>query len=110
MNRFRAERDTALRKALLDLPRAAIGYSPCSSKISPQSYAQISATLGIPIGNIGPSRGRCLDKLRHHPAIAALINPETPRRDELNGQATVSGCAVVSRSRPSGCWLAGSAG
>ena len=38
---------------------------------------EISARLGIPVGSIGPSRGRCLDKLRHDPAIAALINAGT---------------------------------
>ena len=40
------------------------------------TYAQISARLGIPVGSIGPTRRRCLDKLRRHPAIAALINAE----------------------------------
>jgi RNA polymerase sigma factor (sigma-70 family) len=30
----------------------------------PASYAEISTTLGLPIGSIGPMRGRCLDKLR----------------------------------------------
>jgi hypothetical protein len=40
-------------------------------------YAQISARLGIPAGSIGPSRGRCLEKLRRDPAIAALINAES---------------------------------
>jgi DNA-directed RNA polymerase specialized sigma24 family protein len=40
-------------------------------------YAEISAMLGIPVGSIGPSRSRCLDKLRRDPAIAALINAET---------------------------------
>jgi DNA-directed RNA polymerase specialized sigma24 family protein len=39
-------------------------------------YAQISARLGIPVGSIGPTRRRCLDSLRRHPAIAALINPD----------------------------------
>ena len=39
-------------------------------------YAEISARLRIPIGSIGPSRRRCLDKLRRHPAIAALISAE----------------------------------
>jgi len=38
------------------------------------SYAEISAKLGIPAGSIGPNRSRCLDKLRRHPAIAALFN------------------------------------
>jgi len=40
-------------------------------------YAEISARLGIPAGSIGPSRGRCVERLRRHPAIAALINAET---------------------------------
>ena len=44
----------------------------------PVPYAEISARLGIPVGSIGPSRGRCLEKLRHDPAIAALINAEAP--------------------------------
>jgi DNA-directed RNA polymerase specialized sigma24 family protein len=54
-------------------------------------YAQISAKLGIPAGSIGPRRGRCLDKLRRDPAIAALINPEAASAgSELSSkQATV---------------------
>jgi hypothetical protein len=40
-------------------------------------YAEISARLGIPIGSIGPTRRRCLDKLRRHPAIAALISADS---------------------------------
>jgi hypothetical protein len=39
-------------------------------------YAHISARLGIPIGSIGPTRQRCLQKLRHQLAIAALIHAE----------------------------------
>jgi len=39
----------------------------------PVPYAQISARLGIPIGSIGPSRRRCLDRLRRDPAITALL-------------------------------------
>lgn len=38
----------------------------------PVPYAEISAGLG----SIGPYRGRCVDKLRRHPAIAALISAE----------------------------------
>jgi hypothetical protein len=30
----------------------------------PVPYAEISETLGVPIGSIGPIRGRCLEKLR----------------------------------------------
>lgn len=31
---------------------------------SPPSYAEISASLGVPIGSIGPTRSRLRDKLR----------------------------------------------
>ena len=40
----------------------------------PLPYADISARLGIPVGSIGPNRSRYLDKMRRHPAVAALIN------------------------------------
>jgi len=54
----------------------------------PVLYAQISARLGIPVGSIGPAHARCLDKLRRHPAIAALINADAqPPRRETRGQA-----------------------
>jgi len=71
-----AERHAALRDAFADL-------TPCCQQLlailtadPPVPYAEISARLGIPVGSIGPSRGRCLDKLRRHPAIAALLNAE----------------------------------
>jgi DNA-directed RNA polymerase specialized sigma24 family protein len=69
-----AERNAALGEAFLDLPTACQRLLALLIEDPPVSYAQISDTLGIPVGSIGPSRGRCRDKLRHHPAIAALIN------------------------------------
>ena len=48
-------------------------------------YAQISARLGIPLGSIGPTRRRCLAKLRRHPAIAALPAPN-PREMSRPGK------------------------
>jgi len=45
----------------------------------PVPYAEISARLGIPVGSIGPTRKRCLDKLRRDPAIAALMSTEAAR-------------------------------
>jgi RNA polymerase sigma factor (sigma-70 family) len=38
----------------------------------PTPYTQISAILGMPVGAIGPTRQRCLARLRTTPAIAAL--------------------------------------
>ena len=35
------------------------------------SYAEVAASLGMPIGSIGPTRARCLDKLREALAVAA---------------------------------------
>jgi RNA polymerase sigma factor (sigma-70 family) len=35
-------------------------------------YAEISRTVGRPVGSLGPSRQRLLDKLRRDPHIAAL--------------------------------------
>jgi len=64
-----AERQAALREALLALPP---GYRQLISLFIQDPLvpdAQISATLGIPVGDIGPARRRCLDELRHHPAI-----------------------------------------
>ena len=40
----------------------------------PLPYAEISARLTMPVGSIGPTRSRCLDRMRRYPAIAALIN------------------------------------
>ena len=71
-----AERDAALRQALLELPPGCQQLIALLTADPPVPYAQISARLGIPVGSIGPTRRRCLDKLRRHPAITALINAE----------------------------------
>jgi RNA polymerase sigma factor (sigma-70 family) len=36
------------------------------------SYAQIASDLDIPVGSIGPTRGRCLERLRRSAALAAV--------------------------------------
>jgi RNA polymerase sigma factor (sigma-70 family) len=69
-----AERHAALREAFRDLPPSGQGLILMLIQDPPVPYAEISARLGIPVGSIGPTRSRCLDKLRRHPAIAALIN------------------------------------
>jgi RNA polymerase sigma factor (sigma-70 family) len=33
--------------------------------VSRPDYQSVSTALGMPVGSIGPTRGRCLDKLRH---------------------------------------------
>jgi RNA polymerase sigma factor (sigma-70 family) len=71
-----AERHAALREAFADLPPCCQQLIALLTESPPPSYAQISARLGLPAGSIGPNRGRCLDKLRRHPAITALTNPD----------------------------------
>jgi RNA polymerase sigma factor (sigma-70 family) len=71
-----AERRAALREALGDLPADCQRLIALLIADPPLPYADISARLGIPVGSIGPTRRRCLDKLRRHPAIAALANAE----------------------------------
>ena len=72
-----AERHAALREALAHLPPSCQQLIALLIEDPSVPYAEISARLGIPVGSIGPNRRRCLDKLRHHPAIAALINTES---------------------------------
>jgi RNA polymerase sigma factor (sigma-70 family) len=72
-----AERHAALREAFTDLPPDCQRLIAMLTADPPVPYAEISARLGIPVGSIGPTRRRCLDRLRRHPAIAALINAES---------------------------------
>ena len=67
-----AERHAALREALTDLPPAWQQLMAMLAADPPVPYAEISSRLGIAVGSIGPTRARCLDRIRRHPAIAAL--------------------------------------
>ena len=84
--RLIAERHARLREAFGRL-------SPCCQRLltllideSPIPDAEISARLGIPVGGIGPTRSRCLDKLRRDPAIVALTSAGTAPH-EMPGRA-----------------------
>jgi DNA-directed RNA polymerase specialized sigma24 family protein len=79
--RLMAERHARLREAFSRL-------SPCCQRLltllidePPMPDAEISARLGILADGIGLARGRCLDKLRRDPAIAALTSAGTVPRD-----------------------------
>jgi len=67
-----AERHAALRSAFAEL------QPPCRQLLAmlisdpPCSYSQISETLGIPMGSIGPRRARCLERLRRSDTLIAL--------------------------------------
>ena len=74
-----AERHAVLRAALARLPPNSQQLIALLIEDPPVPYAEISAKLGIPVGSIGPTRRRCLDKLRRDPEIAALINADRMR-------------------------------
>jgi len=69
---LRAERDAALRAAFAELPPRCRELLSMLIRDPPCRYEDISATLGIPIGTIGPVRGRCLERLRLSPHLRFL--------------------------------------
>jgi len=72
-----AERNATLRALFAELPERCQQLLSMLMNDPPYSYAALSATLGIPIGSIGPQRARCLDRLRRSSAFTALVEGET---------------------------------
>jgi RNA polymerase sigma factor (sigma-70 family) len=58
------ERDQVVREALSSLPRRWQRLLELLMADPPTSYADISSELDLPVGSIGPTRGRCLARLR----------------------------------------------
>ena len=58
------ERAQAVREALTRLPWRWQRLLELLMADPPASYAEISDQLGVPVGSIGPTRGRCLERLR----------------------------------------------
>jgi len=97
-----AERHAALREALARLPPGCQRLIGKLIEDPPLTYAQISAALNIPVGSIGPLRGRCLDKLRADPAIVALINADAAVSDPAPARGRAfAGCgSTTARALP----------
>jgi RNA polymerase sigma factor (sigma-70 family) len=58
------ERDQVVRDALSHLPGRSQRLLELLMADPPASYAEISNEMGLPVGSIGPTRGRCLAQLR----------------------------------------------
>jgi len=58
------ERAQAVREALSMLPSRSQRLLELLMADPPVSYTEISDELGLPVGSIGPTRGRCLERLR----------------------------------------------
>lgn len=67
------ERRTAVRDGFVQLSERDQKLLAMLFSDPPTPYADISSTLGMPIGAIGPTRRRCLSRVRRTPAIAALF-------------------------------------
>jgi RNA polymerase sigma factor (sigma-70 family) len=68
-----AERDAALRAAFAELPRGCHELLSVLISDPPLAYADVSAMLGMPVGSIGPTRARCLDRLRRSPHLTDVL-------------------------------------
>jgi RNA polymerase sigma factor (sigma-70 family) len=68
-----AELNAGLRTAFAELPFRCRQLLALLLTDPAPSYAEISAALDIPVGSIGPQRGRCLGRLRRSPALIALV-------------------------------------
>jgi RNA polymerase sigma factor (sigma-70 family) len=78
---LQAERQDALLAALAELPDHARALLLLLMEDPPRPYREISEQLGIPIGSIGPTRARHLQRLRQSPALAGFA-PTTMGGDQ----------------------------
>ncbi len=58
------DRRRALWRAVRQLPQRCQELLRIVAFVRRPDYSEVSATLGMPLGSIGPTRGRCLAKLR----------------------------------------------
>jgi RNA polymerase sigma factor (sigma-70 family) len=71
-----AARAAALRRALGRLPGRCRELLRVLMASPPPSYAEVAAALGLPLGSIGPTRARCLQRLREE--MAGIRNEVSP--------------------------------
>lgn len=71
----RRERSRGLRRAVAGLPPRPRSVLEAMLDRSDDGYAELSQRLGIPIGSLGPTRQRALEKLREDPALVGLMTP-----------------------------------
>jgi RNA polymerase sigma factor (sigma-70 family) len=67
------ERRAALHRALDVVPPSERTIVRMLLAHPAMSYEQLGSTLGVPIGSIGPTRGRCIAQLRRDPHLAGVV-------------------------------------
>ena len=73
---LRAERQQVLREGLAALPAQSRELLVLLVADPPLSYAEIGRRLNMPVGSIGPTRARCLVKLRETAPVVAFLDAE----------------------------------
>ncbi len=82
---LQAERQQALRDGLAELSPRHRELLLLLVADPPLTYEDISSRLGMPIGSIGPTRARCLTRLRNTSALQLFLS--TPRDTDRKGGA-----------------------
>src|SRR6266480_3018446 len=88
---LRAELHQALRDGLADLPARDQALLKLRAADPPKSYEEISQLLGMPIGSIGPTLRRSLDRLRETSAMRAYLATPTTDEGKGGGQRVLAG-------------------
>lgn len=83
------ERHHALRASLRELPDHCQTLLRLLFSDPPATYAEISEKLAVSKGYIGPTRSRCLDKLRTAPSLVAYLDLE----DEFSAKGSYAALA-----------------
>ncbi len=68
-----AERHEALLAALAELPERQRALLLLLLSDPPLPYEEVSQRLGIPVGSIGPTRARALERIRSNPMMQGLL-------------------------------------
>jgi RNA polymerase sigma factor (sigma-70 family) len=78
---LRAERHQALRDGMAELSPEDRQLLALLAADPPLSYREISSRLGMPIGSIGPTRSRCLARLRGTDAMGTYLRADLTAED-----------------------------
>ncbi len=81
----RSERHAALLDGFASLSTRQRELLTLLSEDPPVPYAEISRRMGIPIGAIGPTRARALERLRQTPSVQQLVTTVGAEPSEKSG-------------------------
>ncbi len=86
-----AERRIAVHEALAVLPPSWRDLMVLLLCDPPIGYLEISRRLGIPVGSIGPTRARCIERIRSVGAVAALLSEDDEDPERVDGRPSQVG-------------------